>query len=111
MSNETWDYMAAAASDYLAVVQSNEAEETEPTAFAYPIAHFLSRVAADSAVEYSRLLEGGVPPEHARMSVQLTLDHHYAMMAAREIIPHDYAEWRREAAFVQAYPNPVRDEL
>lgn len=109
MSTETWDYMAAAAGDYLAVLESNGTEEAEPTAFGRAIPFFLSKVASDSAIEFARLLQERVPAEHARMSVQLTMDHHYAMEAAREIIPFDYDEWRTEREFGQQFPSAQSD--
>lgn len=85
MSNETWDYIADAAVRYT----DSQTEQRWREAVLY----WLSRAASDSAVEFSRLCKEGVPAEHARMSVQLSMDHAMGVQAAEQILGVDYAQW------------------
>lgn len=94
MSNETWDYLAAAAESYGMTAQTAEDKGAGATAFGFPIVHFLTSTASSTAVEFSRLLAENVPEPHARVAAQLSLDHHYAMLAAEEILEVGYVEWR-----------------
>lgn len=89
MSSETWDYLAHAAQTY--------SEDCDPAddPFYEGIIYLLNRAASEAAVEFARLVESGVPERHARMVVQLSMEHSVAMGVAHPAIDADYYAWRK----------------
>jgi hypothetical protein len=100
MSNETWDYIAEAASAFAA----SDDGANEP--YYEGICYLLAREASEAAIEFARLTKEGVPEEHARMAVQLTVGHGAAISVARAVLGVDHTEWRQSGGVTSTDPNP-----
>jgi hypothetical protein len=98
VSNETWDYVLAAAAQYAQTNAEAVDEGTGATAFAEPIVYWMNLAATDAALDYAKMIEQRVEPYVARLTVQLGTGFVMAMSAAQEILGVSYEEWSRSAA-------------
>lgn len=93
-STEPWDYVLAAAQTYAQTNAESIDEGNGATAFGEPIVYWMNRAAADAALDYAKMVEMGVEPYVARLSVQLGTDLVMAVESAREILGYGYDAWR-----------------
>jgi hypothetical protein len=98
VSNETWDYVLAAAVQYAQTSADAATEGNPPTAFAEPVVYWANLAATDAALDYAKMTEQRVEPYVARLAVQLGTGFVMAMSVAQEILGVSYEEWSRSAA-------------
>ena len=107
-TTQIWDYLLAAADGYAGQLRRAQQTASDEPPLAEPIVFWLNRAASDTAHDFAKMIEMGVPPQVAQMAIQLSADTMVALSAAHEILGRNYEEWQKtgssgvpfESAFV-----------